>query len=230
MLLSTTLLIASALPGSTAFSLTEPAPTFEEQNLAQRAEAMANLEATLESEAKIRIAPAMFHDDTSPTEAASVPAFGSEGSMRWGVLGGWGVDVKGDSNNELGIGVTWEYFMVDGFAFAPELKLWGFFQDGGDAFGVGLDLLFQWHFIQRDTWSIYADGGVGLLGTSKNVPIGGSEFNFTPQAGIGATFDVGNNNRWIVGVRWHHISNAGLYSDNPGRDSVYVYTGITLPF
>ena len=230
MLLATTLALATVLPGSGSFSLTETVPSHREQNQTQRAEAMASLESTLQAESQLRIAPAMFQDTAEAPAASSVPAFGSEGSMRWGVIGGWGVDVKGSSNNELGIGVTWEYFMVDGFAFAPELKLWGFFQEGGDAFGVGLDLLFQWHFIQRDTWSIYADGGVGLLGTTKNVPINGSEFNFTPQAGIGATFDVGNNNRWIVGVRWHHISNAGLYTDNPGRDSIYVYTGINLPF
>lgn len=230
MLLTTTLTIASILPGSGTFSLTEPVQTYAQQDHTQRAEAMASLEATLEQESQLRIAPAMFqsNDQTSGTEA--VPAFGTEGSMRWGLLGGWGIDVKGDSNNEIAFGATWEYFIVDDFAFAPELKLWGFFQEGGDAFGASLDLLFAWHFIQNDTWSIYADGGVGILGTTRNVPINGSEFNFTPQAGIGATFDIGNNNRWIVGVRWHHISNAGLYEDNPGRDSIYLYTGINFPF
>lgn len=193
--------------------------------LAERDAAMESLEAELTLGSELRIAPAMFQDDST-----SVAKFGSEGSMRWGLLGGWGIDVKHSSNNEMALGVKWEYFIVDGFAFAPELKLWGFFQDGGDAFGGSLDLLFAWHFIQRDTWSLFADGGVGLLGTTKNVPIDGSEFNFTPQVGGGITFDIGNNNRWVIGARWHHISNAGLYSDNPGRDNIYVYTGINFPF
>ena len=169
----------------------------------------------------------MFQEST---EAASSTTFGAEGTQRWALLGGWGIDVKHDSNNEVSFGAKWEYFIVDGFAFAPELKLWGFFQDGGDAFGGSLDLLFEWHFLRYDTWSIYGDAGVGLLGTTRNVPINGSEFNFTPQAGFGVTWDIGNDNRWFIGVRWHHISNAGLYSDNPGRDSVYIYTGLNMPF
>jgi hypothetical protein len=93
-----------------------------------------------------------------------------------------------------------------------------------------LDLLFQWHFINGDGWSLYGDFGCGLLGTNHNVPDDGSQFNFTPQAGLGVTFDVGQDRRWIVGVRWHHISNASLYQNNPGRDSVMVYTGLSLPF
>jgi lipid A 3-O-deacylase len=231
MLLTTTLTIATILPTAGTFSLAEDVAIHGQQAQAQRTEAMAALEATLDTESQFRIAPAMFQSDsTDTTGSAAVATFGSEGSMRWGLVGGWGIDAKSSSNNEAAFGATWEYFIVDGFAFAPELKLWGFFQDGGNAFGGSLDLLFAWHFVRQDTWSFFVDGGVGLLGSTKNVPIGGSEFNFTPQAGVGVTFDIGDNNRWVVGVRWHHISNAGLYSENPGRDSVYIYTGINFPF
>jgi len=231
MLLTATLAIATALPTAGTFSLSNDVAIHGQQAQAQRTEAMAALEATLDTESQFRIAPAMFQDTSADTTGSTaVATFGEEGSMRWGLVGGWGIDVKSSSNNEVALGATWEYFIVDGFAFAPELKLWGFFQDGGDAFGASLDLLFAWHFIREDTWSLFVDGGVGMLGSTKNVPIDGSEFNFTPQVGGGVTFDIGDNNRWVVGFRWHHISNAGLYSDNPGRDSVYIYTGINFPF
>ena len=62
------------------------------------------------------------------------------------------------------------------------------------------------------------------------MPENGSEFNFTPQAGFGLTYDIGNENRLIFGIKWHHISNADLYEDNPGRDSIMGYAGISFPF
>jgi hypothetical protein len=62
------------------------------------------------------------------------------------------------------------------------------------------------------------------------VPFDGSQFNFTPQAGLGATMDIGQNRRWLIGVRWFHISNASLYANNPGRNNIMVYTGLSLPF
>ena len=76
--------------------------------------------------------------------------------------------------------------------------------------------MFEWHFLSRDTWSLYVDFGCGMLGTTEPVPFDGSQFNFTPQAGLGATMDIGQNRRWLIGVRWFHISNASLYANNPG--------------
>jgi lipid A 3-O-deacylase len=228
MLVDAALILGAAMAASPTFSLQTDvqAPSLQDELRLEQEMLLAEIEQDLTSE--LRIAPAMFQGDSASNSASST--FGAEGTQRWALLGGWGIDVKHDSNNEVAFGVKWEYFIADGFAFAPELKLWGFFQDGGDAFGGSLDLLFEWHFLRYDTWSIFGDAGVGLLGTTRNVPINGSEFNFTPQAGIGVTWDVGNDNRWVLGVRWHHISNAGLYSDNPGRDSIYLYTGLNMPF
>ena len=163
-------------------------------------------------------------------DATAIEPFGAEGSTRWTINGGWGVDVKETSNNEYQLGVGMQWFLVDDFAFAPEIRLWGFSQEVDNAFGCSFDLLFQWHVLRGENWTFYGDFGCGMLITNHNVPFDGSQFNFTPQAGIGVTFDIGNNRRWIVGVRWHHISNASLYQNNPGRDSVLMYTGLSLPF
>ena len=243
MLLMTTLTLSSVLAASS-----QPV----QETTGFRLEATQDAPHLAASLSNLRIAPAVFQDaldnpgpaddmplsssdqtstkgDTISGGSADVPVFGAEGSMRWNIHGGWGIDVHG-SNQEIQGGVGMQYFIVDGFAFAPEVNLWGFFQTGPDAFGGSLDLMFEWHFIRQATWSLYGDFGIGLLGTTANVPYNGSEFNFTPQAGVGVTFDIGNNNRWYAGVRWHHISNASLYEDNPGRDSVLLYTGINFPF
>ncbi|MCH2137627.1 MAG: acyloxyacyl hydrolase [Phycisphaerales bacterium] len=169
--------------------------------------------------------------DLANGETQSPPAFGTEGSRRLTIKGQYGLEFRDQRDQEASLGAGLVYFMVDDFAFAPELNAWGFWQDGDDAWGVSLDVLFQWHFHTAQTWSVFTDFGCGMLATTSAVPSGGSSFNFTPQAGLGVTFDVGEQDtRAVVGVKWHHISNASLYRDNPGRDSVVVYAALSMPW
>jgi hypothetical protein len=99
-----------------------------------------------------------------------------------------------------------------------------------DAAAFNFNLLFRWHFLMERTWSIYVDAGAGVLLATEEVPAGGSNFNFNPQAGIGFTLEVAEDVRALGGVRWHHISNANTYDENPGRDSFFLYAGLTFPF
>jgi hypothetical protein len=71
------------------------------------------------------------------------------------------------------------------------------------------------------------------------VPDGGTGFDFLPRVGIGFTKAFSDSvdgesrgPRWMVGVRYHHISNGRIASDsrNPARDAVCVYAAITFPF
>jgi len=172
-------------------------------------------------------------DAAEPAEGdATVPAFGTEGSTRWTIKGQYGFAINADDTaQQAGIGLGLQYFIVDDFAFAPEVNLWGFFQSGPDAWGVSGDLLFQWHFAKGDTWSIFSDFGCGVLGSNHAVPTSGSHFNFTPQAGFGVMFEGDTpDTRIVLGVKWHHISNASLYRNNPGRDSIEFYGGLNMPF
>ena len=134
-----------------------------------------------------------------------------------------------DTNTDRGI--SFNYNTGTGVA---NNKL-GFFgmdvdQTGSNADGFNFTLQLRWHFIDANSWSMFVEGGVGLLRTGANVPTGGSEFNFTIQLGSGFSFDAGNNNRWLVGARWFHISNANTYNNNPGRDSAMLWTGISFPY
>ena len=157
-------------------------------------------------------------------------SWGKEGSRRWGIQGGYAQDVKDSDNEVITLGVEFEFFIEDNLSIDVGLLAMGVDQTGDNARGLNATLQLRWHFSTHDTWSMFIEGGAGLLRTSDNVPTLGSRFNFTPQAGIGWTFDLGNKNRWILGLRWHHISNANLYSSNPGRDSIMVWTGISFPF
>lgn len=167
-------------------------------------------------------------------EAPAVPAveldsaFGEAGSWRWNIWGGYGNDFDDASQGHFGGGVSW--FIVKNLSLDLEALGLYFDQVGENAFGGNVNLLFRWHFLARDSWSLYADAGAGVLGTSDDVPADGTSFNFTPQAGAGVSFDIFDDVRLLTGVRWHHISNARTSKNNPGRDSVMLYAGISIPF
>ncbi len=156
--------------------------------------------------------------------------WGKKDTWRWNIQGGYAKDVKESDNTLSVLGVEFDYFIDDNLSIDFGFLGMNVDQQGPNTRGFNFTLQFRWHFIAEDTWSMFLEGGAGLLRTGDQVPSGGSKFNFTPQAGVGFSFDVGNNNRWLLGVKWHHISNANTYSTNPGRDSIMVWTGISLPF
>ncbi len=153
-------------------------------------------------------------------------AFGARGSDRWYIQSGAATTF----DNEFAlVGVGASHFFAKGHSINAELNGMAFSQDGDDAVGANLNLLLRYHFVRQENWSLYVDGGAGILGTTDNVPSGGSSFNFTPQAGGGATIRLSDEERLMVGLRWHHISNANTFDSNPGRDSVMGYVGLNLP-
>lgn len=167
-------------------------------------------------------------DSFVPTEP--VAAFGEPETWRWGVYGGAASDLE--SAEHYNLHFTAEYFFARDISVNLELGLFHFDQLD-DSWGANFNTLLRWHLLNRDTWTLYADAGAGVLYADTNVPESGTEYNFTPQAGVGATFALGDGGaRLMTGVRWHHISNARTQGErnNPGRDSVMGYVGISFPW
>jgi hypothetical protein len=156
--------------------------------------------------------------------------FGDRSDQRWYIQGAGATTVDADAARNFAlIGVGISQFFANGHSVNLELNGMSFFQTDDDAVGLNLALLLRWHFYRRQNWSLYVDGGAGILGTTNDVPSRGSSFNFTPQLGAGTTIRLTDNRRLMLGLRWHHISNADLDEDNPGRDSVMGYVGLNLP-
>ncbi len=172
-----------------------------------------------------------------PVAASPKTKFGEMDSWRWMLQGGGGIDVS-DSHNRFALfGAGVSYFIIDNLSLDLELNGLYFDQNGSDAPGINFTLLFRWHFFAREEWSIYLDGGAGLMKTTSNVPAesleeptGGSSFNFTPQLGVGLTLAVDDQARLFAGIRWYHVSNGQIFEQNPGRDHVYLYAGVSFPF
>ena len=165
----------------------------------------------------------------APAAAApAVPRFGAAGSWRWQIIKGGGTGTDSISNAQLGVGVSW--FVVDDLSIDVQVNADYFHQSGPAAWGGDVELLFRWHFLARDTWSLYVDGGCGLMWTSHDVPPDSASFNFIPQAGAGVTFDIATNTRLMLGVRWFHASSANTGSPNPSYDGVFAYVGASFGF
>lgn len=156
--------------------------------------------------------------------------FGTAGSTYWILNAGLGSDVHSNYLLRTGIGIS--HFVADDVSLDAELNEMFIAQRGDNAVAINVNLLIRWHiWHDRDyRWTIYADGGAGLALASAKVPADGSQFDFTPQLGMGASFDIGNDRRIYSGVRWHHFSNANLFENNPGRDSLMLYAMLSFPF
>ena len=173
-------------------------------------------------------APAPVRSAPTPPGKVGVQPFGAKDSWRWQVLGSWMGDFEAASQLEAEWSASW--FFMQNVSMDFGLSGDAIMQPGLDAGGGGASLMFRWHFLAREDWSIYGDLGCGLLFTNEPVPSDGGRVNFTPRAGLGGTLDIGGSARLMAGARWYHISNANTGQDNPGRDSLQVYGGVSFPF
>ena len=170
------------------------------------------------------------------TEAAVVasPAtdacpFGTEGTVGW-----W---IGGTAAAELGIthlafargGVDW--FVATDFSIGLQGDLgWAATEGKDGGLLVGLAPIMRWHFLHRERWTVFAELGVGAAWTTVRIPEGGTRFNFTPQAGVGATWAMDDDWRLRIALGWYHMSNARTGNNNPGLDAVAISVGIGRSF
>ena len=159
-----------------------------------------------------------------------ITTWGQAGSWRWGIHGVYGEDLKNHENEFVLLVVEFDYFIANKLSLDMGLNFFDVTQTGDDTDGFNFTLQLRWHAIAKEDWSFFVEGGVGLLFTEHNVPTDGTNINFTPQVGFGFSFDANDSARWLIGLRWHHISNANTHRTNPGRDSLMLWVGMTFPF
>lgn len=155
-------------------------------------------------------------------------AFGAKDSWRWQLTMSW----MGNANDINQLEGEWSasWFFMQNVSMDFGLSGDAFMQPGDNAGGGGASLMFRWHFLARETWSVFADAGCGMMFTNEPVPNDGGRVNFTPRAGLGGTYALSDTVRLIGGLRWYHISNANTGESNPGWNALQVYGGVSLPF
>ncbi len=88
-------------------------------------------------------------------------------------------------------------------------------------------LQLRYNFVAPKKVKPYFEIGGAVLGSSDQVPEGTSRFNFMSGGGIGVQVFNAKSRSWQLGMRFQHISNAGVAQHNPGINSLYFFTGLS---
>jgi len=171
-------------------------------------------------------APKVSIDD-SPSPAAE--SFGAMGSRSWWLGGLAGAEFGINRLAGARGGIDW--FVATDFSLGLQGDL-GWASTVGESGGlfVGVAPILRWHFLNRERWTVFAEVGVGLAWTTVRIPEGGSRLNFTPQAAVGFTRDLGDDWRLRGTLGWFHMSNARTSNNNPGLDALAITIGIGRSF
>ena len=99
------------------------------------------------------------------------------------------------------------------------------FQPGGPAYGFGFDpWIMKWNLEPHHRISPYIELGGGGLISTRPIPLGEQNFNFTPTGAIGVNVLRGKYH-WSVDFRYFHLSDAQITSFNPGTDTFGIRVG-----
>jgi len=105
--------------------------------------------------------------------------------------------------------------------------------DKNSAVGMGLGLNATYYKpILDDDLNLYIGIDVGAIVATKEVPNHGTHFNFTESVKIGARYNASDRVFVDFGLRYTHISNAGIFGKdrNPGTDFVSSAIGAGIRF
>ncbi|OQW32636.1 MAG: hypothetical protein A4E19_04535 [Nitrospira sp. SG-bin1] len=109
---------------------------------------------------------------------------------------------------------------------------YGRFQNRFSADTVGASLIVKYNLLSFGRWVPFWDAGVGVLWTdlAPRIAEDSSQVNFALQTGPGVQYFPTTRLAVTVGVRYHHISNAGIGQRNLGLDAVLPYAGMSWFF
>jgi hypothetical protein len=88
-------------------------------------------------------------------------------------------------------------------------------------------LQLRYNFTAPKTVAPFVEIGGGILGSSDRLPEFTNNFNFISGGGVGLQFLRDGRPSVAVGMRYQHISNAGLARSNPGINSIYFHAGLS---
>jgi len=98
------------------------------------------------------------------------------------------------------------------------------------ASAFGGSLVVKYNFLSFGRWMPFWDGGAGMSWTdlAPRIPEQSTQFNFILQTGPGVSYFVSENWAITTGIRFHHISNAGLGDRNTGLNAWLFNLGVSF--
>ncbi len=161
------------------------------------------------------------------------------GTNEWGLHTGWGVSIAGGAGNRsywMLVG-RWGYILIDELGNGP---LRGNLQYGIEVipvlvmsqsstiYAAGFSpLQIRYNFIAIRRLVPYVEIGGCILGSAEPLPENTSRLNFLTHGGVGLQLLHHQSRTFQIGMRYQHISNAGIAERNPGINSLYFFTGLS---
>lgn len=101
-----------------------------------------------------------------------------------------------------------------------------------NAFVTGLVPVVRVRMLDRPTWDLFGEIGVGPSWSDTTVPAGGTRFNYFGLAGMGISRPVGQRVHAVAGFRWLHLSNNGRegHDHNPDIQALGGYAAVAVAF
>lgn len=175
--------------------------------------------------------------DLATVQAAPLLAPANEGAATPFAKGSWTFQTYGAASFEdesKGRIDSWHvgfgYYLEDDLSI--NLEAMGAVVDAtfdDDGVASGLDLVFRWHIWHRQDLTIYLDTAAGIQQATTEFP-SDSHFNFRLIGGIGTMLRLDDSLFLLGGIRYLHISNAGITEKNNGLDAGMAYLGLMIPF
>lgn len=101
--------------------------------------------------------------------------------------------------------------------------------DRDTVYGAGLAPLgFRFDYEDLGWFRPYLAASGGFLYFAERVPASAVKFNFTYDFGLGTQIFFTPDRAVTLGYAYHHISNGGIGSSNPGFDSNLLYAGFSI--
>jgi hypothetical protein len=160
-----------------------------------------------------------------------------ESSSEWQVWTGGGHGINGSQSGtgvwnlglRYGLLLTAPHgpsFLRGQLAYAFDIvPAWAIVQRTGTVYGGGINpFAFKWILSSPKKVKPFFQIEGGTLFTTRDVPEGTSQINFTTSGGFGAHF-LGEKHNFSAEVRFQHISNAGMSNPNPGINTIQVRIG-----
>ena len=88
-------------------------------------------------------------------------------------------------------------------------------------------LQLRYNFIANRRSVPYVEIGGAVLGSTEPIPENTSRVNFLTHGGVGLQLLHHQSRTLQIGMRYQHISNAGIAEHNPGINSLYFFTGLS---
>lgn len=93
-----------------------------------------------------------------------------------------------------------------------------------------MPLIVKYNLLSFGRWMPYWDVGAGVLWTNlaPRITEESTPFEFELETGPGLSYFITNTITMATGVRFHHISNAGIGNRNTGINAFLSYVGISI--